>query len=424
MLRAFNFRLYPDKVQVYKLAQAFGCARFLYNNLLSWWMTEYETAHKEMRLMDKLPLVTFFKKDNPFLKDVDSLVLMNARRNFEHAIKNFFDSKKGKRKGKKVGFPTFKKKGVKDACQTNNVNNAIRVDYERDCIKLPKLGWVKCRLHREILEEGKIVCCTMSKTKDGKYHVSVLVDFPERETTPTERDVDSLRVVGLDMSLSEFVVDSDESADVTKTKYIRQYRVNERKLKKLNKRLSRKAKGSKNKEKARQRLASHHAYIANCRKDFCHKQALHYARDYDVVVVEDLNMQAMAQTLHLGKSVSDLGWGMFRTFLAYKCEHYNTELVIADKWFASSKTCNESGEKNAMLRLSDREWVCPHCGSVINRDLNAARNLRDYYNNKIKNNTAGTAEINACGEHCHCEESRDSFQTNSMKQEAPHFREG
>ena len=290
MLRAFNYRLYPDKIQVQKLAQAFGCARFLYNNLLSWWSTEYETAHKEMRLMDKLPLVTYFKKDFPFLKDVDSLVLMNARRNFEHAIKNFFDSKKGKRKGRKVGFPTYKKKGIKDICQTNNVNNAIRVDYDKSCIKLPKLGWTKCRLHRMIPQEGKIVCCTMSKSKDGKYHVSVLVDFPERETTLTEKDIDTLKVVGLDMSLSNFVVDSEDNGNDTKTTYIRQYRKNEKKLKKLNKRLSRKVKGSKNREKARQRLASQHAYIANCRKDFCHKEALHYAREYDVIVIEDLNM--------------------------------------------------------------------------------------------------------------------------------------
>lgn len=421
MLKAFKYRLIPDNEQVFKLAQAFGCARFLYNNLLSWWINEYETAHKEMRYMEHLPLVSFFKKDNSFLKDVDSLVLMNARRNFEHAIKNFLSSKKGQRKDKKVGFPTFKKKGIKDTCQTNNVNNAIRIDYEKGCIKLPKLKWVKCILHREIPAEGKIVACTMTKGKDNKYHVSVLVDLPERKVSPKTND--NLKVIGIDMSLSQFAVDSDDNvSNDTKAKYIRQYRLNEHKLAKLQRKLSRKQKGSKNREKARQRLASYHSYISNCRKDFCHKESLHYARDYDVVVIEDLNMQAMSQTLHLGKSVNDLGWGLFREYLTYKCKDYNTELVIADKWFASSKTCNVCGEKNDMLQLSDREWICPHCGSVIDRDINAARNLRDYYN-KIRYNTVGTAEINACGEETPT--SKSFFDAScSLKQEAPSFMKG
>ena len=426
MLKAFKYRLYPNEEQVVKLAQTFGCARLLYNNLLAWWKNEYQSARHEGRSMERLPLVTFFKKEFSFMKDVDSLALMNARRNFEQALENFFKSKKGKRKGRKLGFPVFKKKGVcKDSFQTNNVNNAIRVDCDKELVKLPKLGWLKCRMHRDIPQEGKLLSCTVTRAKDGKYYISILAELPTQEVKDKVRDSDNLRVVGLDMSLSNFVVDSEsDESDDTKAKYVRQYRKNERKLRKLGRRLSRKEKGSKNRAKARARLASKHAHVANCRKDFVCKQALHYAREFDAVVIEDLDMQAMAQALRLGKSVNDLGWGMFKARLAQKCEEYGTELVVADKWFASSKTCNACGEKNDNLQLSDRVWVCPHCGSVIDRDYNAACNLRDYYFNNIINSTAGTAETYACGDTCHYEEVHSSSQAVSLKQEAPPFRKG
>ena len=147
----------------------------------------------------------------------------------------------------------------------------------------------------------------------------------------------------------------------------------------------------------------------------------YFARKYDVVVIEDLNMQNMARSLRLGKSVMDLGWGMFKTWLGIECEKYDTYLMKADKWFASSKTCHKCGAKNTLLELSDREWVCPNCGCVIDRDRNAAINLRDYFLKQY--NTAGTAEINACGDNAST--LRETLvQVLSSKQEAPHFREG
>ena len=206
------------------------------------------------------------------------------------------------------------------------------------------------------------------------------------------------------MSYIKFCVDSDSTEDDTKPKYVRWYRTAERKRRRLARGLSRKEKGSSNREKARRRLAAFDAHTANGRKDFCHKMSHHYAAHYDAVVLEDISMQDLAKR-HMrghGKSVFDLGFGMFRQFLSYKCQRFDTLLVYADKWFPSSKTCN-------------------HCGALIGRDYNAACNLRDYFVKII--NTAGTAGIYACGDGASTLRSR-AEQALSAKQEAPSFRWG
>lgn len=415
MLKAYKYRLSPNPVQQQYFAQAFGCARLLYNQLLDWWIVNYRIAKQNDTQMENLPLVTFFKKQFPFLKDIDALALMNARRNFEASLKNYFQSKKGKRKGKKVGFPTFKKKGVsKDSFTTNNIYNNIRI--LDNSIKLPKIGYVKFVNHRPLPADSKIIAVNVSKTPSNIYYISVMVECADNYKV--RNNVSEPNVVGLDMSLSQFVVDSDNTTDNTKTKYVRQYRKNERRLKRLQRILSRrqlittdemvyskkkqknvpKVERSKNREKARLRLAKLHQHISNCRRDFSIKQALYYARNYDVVVIEDINLQDMQRTLHLGKSISDLGFGIFKEWLSYKCDEYDTLLVKTDKWYASSKTCSKCGYVNSDLRLSDRKWTCPDCGEVHDRDYNAACNLRDWYYNHKEIHTAGTAGINAYGD--------------------------
>lgn len=421
MLRAYRYRIYPDGAQRQKMAQAFGCARFLYNQCLAWWKSEWERARSVDEPMNNLPLVTYFKKDNPFLNEVDSLVLMNARRHFEAALKNYFDSKQGKRKGRYVGFPKFKSKHKgKKSFQTNCVSDNIRILVEENCVRLPKIGKVEARIHRVPMEGGRIVSATVTQGCDGRYSVSIIIDhpdlMPDRKINP-----DELKVVGLDMSLTRFAVSSDGEDDDTRAKYIRQYRRNEKKIARLNRRMHRRVKGSSNRDKARVRLARQHAYVANCRKDFVCKQALHFARKYDVVVLEDINLRAMARSLNLGKSVMDLGFGEFRTRLQWKCNEYGSYLVKADKWFPSSKTCSCCGHVNKGLQLSDREWTCPECGSRHDRDYNAACNLRDYFLKIL--NTAGTAGIHACGEMSTT--LRETLeQVISAKQEAPPSTEG
>lgn len=421
MLKAYKYRIYPNETQAQKMAQAFGCARFLYNQCLGWWKDEWLRAKSVDEPMNRLPLVTYFKKDNDFLNEVDSLVLMNARRHFEQAMKNYFDSKQGKRKGRYVGFPKFKSKHKsKRAFQTNNVNGNIVILADTEEIKIPKMGRIKARLHRLPMDDGKIVSATVTQGRDGKYAISIVIEYADMQSS-RNIDPNELKVVGLDMSLASFVVSSDEEDDGTRTKYIRQYRKNEKKLARLNRKMHRRRKGSNNREKARIILAREHAYVTNCRRDFVCKQALHFARKYDVIILEDINLQNMSKALNLGKSVMDLGFGEFRTRLQWKCNEYGSYLIKADKWFPSSKTCNACGHVNKGLKLSDREWVCTECGTVHNRDLNAAKNLRDYFIKIL--NTAGTAGIDACGEMSTT--LRETLrQVISMKQEAPRFREG
>lgn len=424
MIRSYKYRLYPNKEQRTKLSQFFGCSRKMYNLLLDWWKCAYEDYKTNNIPMPTLPQPTFFKQKDEFyyLKDCDSVALASARINLKRALDNFFDSKKGKRKGKKVNFPKFKKKGkCRDLYATFNNNNCIRISDNG--ITLPKIGSVAINLHR--FYDGKIKSVCVSMTRSGHYYVSITCEVEEKETYYNNIfHLGNLKVVGLDMSMSQFAVSSNPD-DNTKTKYVRRFRKNQKRLSRLNRKLSRKQcidkKPSNNRVKARLRYARLAERISNQRKDFCIKQALYYASNYDVIVLEDLNMQEMSRSLHLGKSVNDLGFGIFKGWLSHECKKHDSVVMYIDKWFASSKTCNECGSINALLKLSEREWVCPNCGSIIDRDFNAALNLRDCFY-KIYN-TAGTAEIYACGD-TPSTLRETLMQGMSLNQETPSFRWG
>ena len=390
---AYKYKLIPTEEQKVYFSKCFGCARLVYNRYVAFSKEDNARVKAEGGKYSELPQVSVLKKELDFLKEVDSLALANAKQNFEGALKGWWKSLKGKRKGKKLSPPKFKKKGIsKDSYTTNNQNGTISV--KDNIVKLPKIGEVEFINHRPIEDDCKIKSATISREKDGTYFISILCDreYDMPFKRAYDKPMEERNVVGLDMSLSEFYVSSDQSLNITKAKYVRQYRKDERKLAKL------------------------HRRIANRRRDFIIQEAARLAKAYDVIVFEDLNMQAMSRTLHLGKSVNDLGWGMFKQWLAIQCDKRGCELVVADKWFPSSKTCNHCGTVNKELKLSEREWVCKECGCIIDRDYNAACNLRDWY---IKNyNTVGTPEIYACGDSASIPHS-DGEQVGSMKQEAP-----
>jgi len=355
MNKAYKFRLCPTSAQREMFAKTFGCVRFIYNKMLGDKIEHYNETSETLKNTPAQYKIPF-----EFLKEVDSLALANAQLNLDKAYRNFF-------RDKAVGFPKFKsKKNNHRSYTTNNQGGTVRI--ENDCLKLPKIGFVKIKQHREIPGHYTLKSVTVSQTPSGKYFASILFEY-EQTIEPVE--VNS--TVGLDFSMSELYVDSNGN----EANYPRYYRRKLDKLKKMSRALSKMKKFSNNWYKQKRKVAVLHEKIANQRKDFLHKQSRQIANAYDLVGVEDLNMKAMSQALNFGKSVADNSWGMFRTLLRYKLEEQGKYFVTIDKWFPSSKLCNKCGAKTDDLTLSIREWVCPDCGTSHDRDVNAAVNIKN-----------------------------------------------
>ena len=419
MYKAYKYRIYPNKEQQERMLQFFGCCRFVYNKYIEWYSIAYKQWKENGINIGKTPLLTELKKEYDFLKECDNAALAYSRSNFERAIKDFIKSKNGKRKGKRLGFPKFKSKHKsKMHYKTCDAHGGIRF-VDESHIKLPKIGLVKCIKHRDFT--GNIKAVTVECKNSGKYYISLLVEYQNdyKPIINKKEHINNLNVVGLDMSLSNFVISSNNEDNMI-TKYVRLYRKNEKRLQMLQRKLSKKQKGSSNRHKFKRKISVLHEHIMNQRNDYLEKLSLYYVRKYDIIMLEDINMQEMSRTLRLGKSVMDLGFGLFRSMLERKCISYDTSVVYIDKWYPSSKICNYCGHKNSLLRLSDREWVCPECGVIIDRDYNAACNIRDYVYNII-DNTEGTSEINACGDTTSTLR-ENLLQVVSLKQEAPSFR--
>ena len=357
--KAYKFRLLPNKTQANLIDRTIGCARFVYNQMLSDKIKHYKDTKLSLK---NTPAQ--YKNEFEFLKEVDSLALANSQMNLENAYNNFFRRvKQGK---KELGFPKFKsKKKCSWNYTTNNQKDSIRIEENK--IKLPKTGFVKLVQHRIIPENCIIKSCTISKTRTNKYYISILVEY---ETQVVKKDIE--KVIGLDFSMPELYIDSEGNS----AKFPRFLRLAQEKLAKEQRIFSHRKPDSKRYEKQRLKVAKVHEHIANQRKDFLHKESKKLADNYDLVCIEDLNMKAMSQCLNFGKSVSDNGWGMFTTFLSYKLEDQGKQLFKIDKWFPSSKMCNVCGCINSNLTLSDREWTC-ECGEHHDRDINAAINIRN-----------------------------------------------
>jgi putative transposase len=289
------------------------------------------------------------------------------------AYQNFFKSLKGQRKGNKSGFPKFKKKRTGSSYRTMMTNNNIAIDFENHKVKLPKVGYVNFKDLRTKIE-GVIKSATVSRTPTGKYFVSLLIEQELILSGVEITDELKAKTIGLDMSLESFFVDNEGNSPA----YERLYRKYEPLLKKAQRKMSKKKKGSKNWYKALHKVSLIHEIITNKRKDFTHKLSTELVRNNDVIVVEHLSLKGMSQTLHLGKSVMDLGYSSFVSQLQYKSLWNNKTFIQADKWFASSKTCSICGYKNKDLQLSDRDWKCSNCGTDHDRDQNAGINLKNY----------------------------------------------
>lgn len=356
MNKAYKFRIYPNEEQKILFAKTFGCVRFIYNKMLS---DKIEYYHKTQKKLNNTPAQ--YKTEFEWLKEVDSLALANAQLNLQKAYNNFF-------RDTKVGFPKFKsKKHNRHSYTTNNQHGTI---YLCDgYIKLPKIGLVKIKQHRNIPSEYILKSVTVSQTPSGKYYVSILFEYENQISK-----VDIHNSLGLDYSMHELYVDSEGG----EPEYPRYYRRAEKRLQTEQRKLSLMTKGSKNRNKQRLKVAKLCERISNQRKDFLHKKSRQIANVYDLVSVEDLDMKGLSQSLNFGKSVSDNGWGMFISFLKYKLEEQGKQLIKVSRFFPSSQLCSVCRCKHSITKdLSVRKWTCPDCGTHHNRDVNAAINIRN-----------------------------------------------
>ena len=364
MLRAYKYRIYPTGEQKVLFAKTFGCCRFVYNWALNLKITAYKERKETLGNVSLTNLMkSELKAEHEWLSEVNSQSLQSALRNLDTAYSNFF------RNTKAVGFPRFKSR--KDR-QSFLCPQHCRVDFERGTVTIPKAKDIPAALHRRF--KGMVKSVTVSMTPSGKYFASVLVDTNLQEV-PTVAPHDHT-ALGIDLGIKSLAVCSDgRTFDNPKNL---QHSLD--RLAVLQKRLSRKQKGSSNRNKARIRVARLQEHIANKRKDNLHKITYALTHDSQVrtICMEDLNVKGMQRNHRLAQAVGDASFGMFLTLLEYKCKWYGVNLVRIDRFVPSSKTCGKFGYIYKGLKLSERSWTCPVCGTGHDRDFNAACNIKEF----------------------------------------------
>jgi putative transposase len=358
LYRAVKVRIYPTSEQGQKLSQVMGCSRWWWNYALNLCNETYKETGKGLSRVALNKVLPKLKRteETAWLKECYSQVLQSTTLNLTKAFKNFFD--------KRAKYPRFKSYHGKQSCQ-----------YPQNCevvdkgLKVPQVGIIKASIHR--LFEGQLKTVTITKTPTGKYYASLLFDT-EQETPEV---VTSGKVTGIDLGLKDFCIihDGDKTSKYPNPKHLKKYEKNLARKQLL---LARKKKGSKSREKAKRLVARVHERISNARQDFLHKLSRKIVDDNQVVVVENLNVKGMVRNHNLAKAISDVGWGMFVNFLAYKLEQKGGLLVEIDRWFPSSKTCSNCLYQMSEMPLDIREWTCPSCGTHHDRDENASKNIR------------------------------------------------
>lgn len=358
MLKANKYRLYPSTSQKDLLDKHFGCVRFVFNLALETKTSAYSSNKTNLSRYDLQVQLKDLKDDCTWLREVNSQSLQAALLNLDMAYVNFF---KGRAK-----FPNFKKKSGKQSfiCPQN-------ISIKNGYINIPKFkSGIRFVIHKPI--NGIIKSATFNKTPTGKYFVSILTNT--REVIPEKKTIDPNKTVGIDLGIKTFAVLSDGMQFENK-KYLKQ---SIQRLKILQRRVSRKTKGGFNRKKAIKKLSTLHEKISNQRKDFLHKVSNEITNRYDTICIENLAVNNMVKNHKLSQSISDVGWGMFGVFLKYKANWRGNNILEIGRFDPSSKLHNSCGYINKFLTLKEREWICPNCGEIVDRDINAAINIKNF----------------------------------------------
>jgi len=354
MLKVVKVRLYPTPQQKQSLEQSFGNCRWVWNYCLNLINQTYKETGKGLSGYEVKKQLPALKKEHEWLKLTYSQCLQQVCLNLGVAFNNFFE--------KRAKYPRFKSKHGKQSIQYPQ-----NVQIKDSAVRLPGIGEVKAVIHRPV--EGRVKTVTVSRNPSGQYHASILFEDGKEKPSPSTEG----KAVGVDLGLNHFAITSDGS----KFDNPRWMAGHEKNLKTKQRQLSRKQKGSNNRNKARKKVAKVHNKVTRCREDFLHKLSRRIVDENQVIAVENLNVKGMVKNHNLARAISQVGWGQFLTMLKYKAEQQGKVYVEVDRFFPSSKTCNVCLNQVDSLPLDVQSWTCSSCGTEHDRDINAAINLRD-----------------------------------------------